>query len=248
MAYDAKQSPRDTFLDLLSTGADKYDFWKDARLGKVEKIVLVDVFRYSPEIVRALSCIDQSFPGQDLDDDWPAYSGVSRTQEGPIPTVCEIKTTVATYYFVLQRAKILQRRLGRERRVAVLCVSNDLFKRYVESIELRDHFHAITSRDEASGIPHSPRKFILSMPEYVAGLQFDTVLLIEVNRSEVPDGPYSAAALRKFVSQVYLGASRAERQLEIYCSLEHGGAAPLLSRAVLDGAIRKVEAGELAKD
>ena len=41
------------------------------------------------------------------------------------------------------------------------------------------------------------------MPEYVAGLQYDTVLLIDVNRGEVPDGPYSLAALRKFASQVY---------------------------------------------
>jgi hypothetical protein len=74
------------------------------------------------------------------------------------------------------------------------------------------------------------------------------VLLIEVNRAEVPDGPYSAAALRKFVSQVYLGASRAERQLEFYSSTEHGGIASLLSSAVLEGAVRKVEGAELAKD
>ena len=83
------------------------------------------------------------------------------------------------------------------------------------------------------------------MPEFVAGLQFDTVLLIEVNRSEVPDGPYSAAALRKFVSQVYLGASRAERQLEIYSSRNQGGVAPLISPAVLAGAIKQVELSDL---
>lgn len=245
MAYDAKQSPRDTFLSLPSAEAQRYDFWQDARLGKVEKIELVDVFRYSPQIARALQCIDQSFPGQDLDEDWPNYSGVAQTQDGPIPTVCELISTSATYNIVFKRARDLQRKLDRGHRVAVLCASYELFKRYLEYDELRDLFNAITSRDDVSGIPHSTKKFILSMPEFVAGLQFDTVLLIEVNRSEVPDGPYSAAALRKFVSQVYLGASRAERQLEFYSSLNQGGIAPLISPAVLAGAIKQVELSDL---
>lgn len=241
MACDAKQSPRDTFLGLSSADAQKYDFWRDAKLGKVESIKLVDVFRYSPQIAKALTCIDQSFPGQDLDDDWPAYEGISRTEDGPIPTVCELKSTIATYTFVFRRAHELQRKYGRDKRVAVLCTSNELFMRYIEFTDLRNSFHAITSRDEASAIPLNARKFIFSMPEYVAGLQFDTVLLIEVNKSEVPEGPYSAAALRKFVSQIYLGASRAEQKLEFYASTEHGGIAPLISPAVLAGAIKKVD-------
>lgn len=245
MAYDAKQSPRDTFLGLPSAGSEKYDFWRDARLGKVDKIELVDVFRYSPQIARALNSIDQSFPGQDLDDDWPVYKGIARTEDGPVPTICELRSTVATYTVVFRRAQELQRKYGRNRRVAVLCASNELFVRYLEFTDLRSTFHAITSRDEVSGIPLSVRKFIFSMPEYVAGLQFDTVMLIEVNKGEVPDGPYSAAALRKFVSQVYLGASRAEWKLEIFASTEHGGIAPLVSPAVMAGAIRKVTENDL---
>lgn len=245
MACDAKQSPRDTFLRLPSVDTQKYDYWRDAKLGKVESIKLVDVFRYSPQIAKALTCIDQSFPGQDLDDDWPAYKGIARTDDGPTPTVCELKSTIATYTVVFRRAQELQRKYGRDKRVAVLCASNELFIRHLEFTDLRNSFHAITSRDEASGIAPNARKFVFSMPEYVAGLQFDTVLLIEVNKNEVPEGPYSAAALRKFVSQVYLGASRAERKLEFYASTEHGGIAPLVSPAVLAGAITKVDETQL---
>lgn len=241
MAYDAKQSPRDTFLKLPSADALRYDLWRDAKLGKVEKIELVDVFRYSPQIAALLSIIDQAFPGQDLDDDWPSYSGFSRSGDGPLPLLCTLKSTVATYSVVFQRAAALQRERGRAKRVAVLCASTELFKRYLNFSELRETFHAITSREEASGVPVNARRFVYSMPEYVAGLQFDTVLLIDVNRGEVPDGPYASAALRKFASVVYLGASRAERRLELYASSEHGGAAPLLSRAVVEGAIKSVE-------
>ncbi|MDG5976063.1 hypothetical protein H010_12414 [Hydrogenophaga taeniospiralis CCUG 15921] len=247
MAYDAKQSPRDTFLKLPSAETKQLDFWRDAKLGKVEKIELVEVFRYTPQIAQTLARIDESFPGQDLDEEWPKYSGVSKIEDGQIPTVCTTRSTVATYTLVFQRARLLQRELGKDGRVAVLCASNELFKRYLDFSELRDSFVAITSRDEASSISHSTRKFLFSMPEFVAGLQFDTVLLIDVNQGEVPDGPYSAAALRKFVSQVYLGASRAERRLEFYAATEHGGIAALLSRAVHEKAVEVVGEASLSK-
>ncbi|MGF6570851.1 hypothetical protein ABH945_002962 [Paraburkholderia sp. GAS333] len=241
MAYDAKQSPRDTFLKLPSEAAKQLDFWRDAKLGKVEKIELVDVFRYTPQIAKALSCIVQSFPGQDLDDDWPQYKGVSRIKDGPQPTICTVKSTVATYTTVFGRARTLQKELGRNGRVAVLCASNNLFGRYLEFTDLRDHFVAATSRDEASAKSPNSRKFLFSMPEFVAGLQFDTVLLIDVNQDEVPEGPYATAALRKFAGQVYLGASRAEQRLEMYASHEHGGPAALLSLAVFEKAVVTVD-------
>jgi hypothetical protein len=245
VAYDAKQSPRDTFLSMPSAESQKYNLWTDAGLGKTERIELVDVFRYTPQIVRALSSIDKSFPGQDLDSDWPAYRGISRTEDGPVPTVCELASTVATFGVVFKRATAIQGRLAKDRRVAVLCCSYDLFGRYLEYPDLRTDFYAITSRDEALEIRPRGKRFVFSMPEYVAGLQYDTVLLIDVNRGEVPDGPYSLAALRKFASQVYLGASRAERRLEFYSCAEHGGIAPLLSLAVAEGAITSIERRDL---
>lgn len=247
MAYDAKQSPRDTFLQLPSLEARQLDFWRDAKLGKVEKIELVDVFRYTPQIAKVLALVDESFPGQDLDEDWPSYSGVSRLDDGPTPIACTLRSTVATYTLTFQRAQQLQRDLGKSGRVAVLCASNELFKRYLDFKELRNSFLAITSREEATGVADSVRRFIFSMPEFVAGHQFDTVLLIDVNRNEVPDGPYAAAALRKFASQVYLGASRAERVLEIYASEEQGGLSSIITRAVLGGALNTVREVELKK-
>lgn len=247
MAYDAKQSPRDTFLKLPSLEANQLDFWRDARLGKVEKIELVDVFRYTPQIARTLALVDESFPGQDLDEDWPRYSGVSRLADGPKPIACTLKSTVATYTIVFRRAQHLQRELGKARRVAVLCASNELFKRYLEFEELRSTYLSVTSREEATGVTDSAKRFIFSMPEYVAGHQFDTVLLIDVNRGEVPEGPYAAAALRKFASQVYLGASRAERVLEIFASEEQGGLSPIISRAVLENAVEVADERQLRR-
>ncbi|MDD1965893.1 ATP-binding protein [Pseudomonas putida] len=245
MAYDAKQSPRDTFLKLPSIETKQLDLWRDAKLGNVEKIELVDVFRYTPQIAEALSRIDASFPGQNLDDDWPQYTGISKTDDGPVPIICNMPSTNAVYRDVFVRARNKQRELGKSGRVAILCASNELFGKYLQYSAFRENFVTISSRDDAMATIKGTRKFIFSMPEYVAGLQFDTVYLIEANKDEVPEGAYAAAAQRKFVSQIYLGASRAERILEIYSTEEHGGISPVLSQAVLSGALRQVEIQDL---
>jgi len=235
-AYDPKQSPRDTFLQLPSMEAKGLDLWKDANLPKGERIQLVDVFRYTPQIAKALKKIDDAIPGQNLDDDWPPYSGVASTGDGPLPTVTELPS-VASYGAVLRRAKQFQHNLGSKGRVAVLFINADTYKHYSEREDLKDFFVAISSRDDASVHVRSTKRFILSMPEYVAGLQFNTVFLLDIDQAETPEGPYSAARLRSFVAQTYLGASRAEQRLEIFAAKENGGASSILSKAVLSGAI-----------
>ena len=237
MAYDAKQSPRDTFLNLPSLEAKNLDLWKDAKLGVVEKIELVDVFRYTPEITLALAKIDEQFPGQNLDDEWPQYTGISQIESGPKPIACELESQNATYSVVFKRAKERQNSLGRNGRVAILCASNDEFLKYLNYSAYKNDYVAITSRDDAATITKSAKKFIFSMPEYVAGLQFETVYVIDANKSEIPEGAYAAAAARKFISQLYLGASRAERVLEIYARKDKGGLSSLLSIATRADAI-----------
>lgn len=229
MAYDSKQSPRDTFAGLGHGGTR--DYWKDAKLGKTEKYELVDVFRYTPQIASALACIDRCFPGQNLDDDWPTYNGVSKLADGPIPTLSVLKNTRELFDKIFPRAKELQRRLPSGKRVAVLCASNHLFDTYSTAGKYQDDFVIIASREDLPKVKSASKKYILSTPEFVAGLQFDTVLLIEVNEDEVPDLSFRASAQRKFVSVLYLGASRAERILELYATAEHGGPTQLLDIA-----------------
>ncbi|UPG92816.1 UvrD-helicase domain-containing protein [Luteibacter aegosomatissinici] len=232
LAYDAKQSPRDTFLQLPSMEASALDLWKDAKLKKVRKIELADAFRYTPQIAATLRAIDAEFPGQNLGEDWVPYTAISKLPDGPAPTLYTLKNASEVYGQVFARARKLQADAKPGARIAVLCLSPSHFSRYLSRSEQRDRFTAIASRDDASGSFGSARKFIFSMPEYVAGLQFDTVLLIDVNKDEVPEGPMTSSARRHFASQVYLGASRAEHTLEFYATREGGGHAPLLSRAL----------------
>ncbi|MGH9962333.1 MAG: hypothetical protein ACREBC_35320, partial [Pyrinomonadaceae bacterium] len=120
MAYDAKQSSRDTFVGMTEKDEGKFNFWRDAKLGNVEQFELVDVFRYTPQISQLLSMIDKSFPALDLEEEWPRYSGVSQISDGPEPICVEVNKTEELYNLVFPRAAQAVRRLGKGRRIAVL--------------------------------------------------------------------------------------------------------------------------------
>lgn len=246
MAYDVKQSPRDTFLGVSAGGAEKYNFWREAKLGKIEKIELQDVFRYTPQITAFLRAVDQSFPTLGLDEDWPSYSGISRIEDGRVPVACEVKDELVMYDVVFRRAAESARVLKKGRRVAILCCNYELFERYAIAGTHKDRLIAIKSREQLTELSFAGRRFVLSMPEFVAGLQFDTVFLIDVNNGEIPEGA-GVGAVRQFVSQIYLGASRAERNLEIYASAQRGGLSRQLDHALREPlpALKRMSIAEL---
>jgi hypothetical protein len=75
----------------------------------------------------------------------------------------------------------------------------------------------------------------LSTPEYVAGLQFDTVVLVDANKSLVPEGGNTGYLMRRILSELYLGISRAERRLHIFASQDAGGISSLLNGVIAQG-------------
>ncbi len=233
MAYDAKQSSKETFVSLGSQGS----IWRETKLGAVPRFEFNQVFRYTPEILALLRSIDQEFPAVDLDEDWPEYKGYSNLAAGDRPRLRQVNGGIKEMYkAAFARAGDLVRSIGKGRNVAVLCCEHELFDRYLNAGEQKSLFLPITSREELSQITYAGRKFILSMPEYVAGLQFEAVLLVDVNDFAVPMHS-GVGNVRRFVSQMYLGASRAERVLEIFVSEERGGVSRFLARSIRESCL-----------
>ncbi len=77
------------------------------------------------------------------------------------------------------------------------------------------------------------------MPEFVAGLQFHTVFLIHADGADF-DEDQGQGARRRYVSRVYLGASRAARAVLIASSKERGGASQLLDTSLNNGTLLRV--------
>jgi hypothetical protein len=238
MAYDIKQSPRDTFTQISER--DPALFSISNHLQNSDLIRLSKVFRYTPQIAEFLADLDASFPALNMAGEWDEIDAKSQLEGGDKPELRELEDQTSLVRMVFNSALADARQLG-GRRVAILCVNDIIFDQYAKIAAGRypGRIIEINSRESTPDLTHAGKKAILSMPEYVAGLQFDTVYLLHVDAADSPK-EMSVGDRRRYVSAVYLGASRAERILKIFVCAERGGPAPLLDLAVQRKSLMRV--------
>lgn len=237
MAYDVKQSPRDTFTSYLGLPSDLFSI--SSKLQSSELIKLDKVFRYTPEIAEFLHDLDASFPAINLPDEWEGSSASSGVEAGDKPKIKIVASDVELFNNAFRSAISEVRGLGdRGRRVAVLCVSDDLFESFSVAAggQYKGKFILIDGREDFPELKHAGKRFIFSMPEYVAGLQFESVILIGIDSVEAPRDS-GESRRRRFISGIYLGASRAERKLIVMSSSARGGPDDALNLAVSRGSL-----------
>lgn len=240
MAYDIKQSPASSFASYFSP--ENPIFTVSSNLQNSDLVQLQKVFRYTPEITEFLRDVDASFPAIDVPSEWDAYMGESQLSKGATPTLKVHQSPQDLMRDVFEsahsKAKFIQ---GGGRRVAVLCLSEEMFDLYskVASGQYKGKFITISSREPSSEFRYAGKRFIFSMPEYVAGLQFDTIFLINADRNEAPLDA-GVGTRRSLFSNIYLGASRAEQSLTVHACLERGGATDFLQLALERGSIIEI--------
>lgn len=236
VAYDPRQSPRNTFFPTAKT--DKDTIWSEAGLSEgAKQFELTQIFRYTPQIVSFLHQLNLHFPANDLAEEWGLTFGTSQVPEGPKPKAFLHIGQESIGANIAKRAQELARRATRGNRIAVLCLDADRFRVYREAGIFKKHFIAVSARDEIGSIQKYTNRVILSMPEYVAGLQFDTVLLIDANATLIGQLGGGVNGLQRFISAAYLGASRAKINLEIYADSNAGGFAQPIRDAIDSGAL-----------
>lgn len=239
MAYDIKQSTKDTFSQF---GEEGNIFTASAKLTGSDLVKLSKVFRYTPQIAEFLTDLDATFPAVDIPGEWEAYSGDAQLSAGPVPRLKVFKddTTLFRETFDAAREAALAAE-GGGRRVAVLSVSPEMFERYLVALpQYKGKVIPIQARDNVDELRHAGRRFVFSTPEYVAGLQFDTVFLVHANTEEAPSDAGDGRR-RRFISDVYLGSSRAERILRVHSSLARGGESDVLKLALSRGSLIRDE-------
>ena len=111
-------------------------------------------------------------------------------------------------------------------------MNDTLFEKYSKAGRVRDKIVVIESQSDVKEIQYARKRCVFSMPEYVAGLQFDLVYVVHVDKAELGEED-TFGAKRRFLSKLYLGASRASKELVLASSKERGGA-----NDVLEGSLR----------
>ncbi|MCL6252059.1 hypothetical protein M3P36_13515 [Altererythrobacter sp. KTW20L] len=235
MAYDLKQSVSDAGL---SGGVERF---RNPGVGETVPVDLKQVYRATPEIAQFLQSLDGAFPAMDLEGEFQAYEAQSSQDSGEIPTCIEFETDVSLVNAIFEQAVEDARHLeGGGRDVAVLCASENLFDRYRKAPRILEKCVPMTTREDLRQLSYAKRKVIFSMPEYVAGLQFSSVYIIHLDEVDLSEDNLSVGGRRRYVSRVYLGASRASKKLTIATSKARGGLGSVLSGALADGTLRKI--------
>jgi len=234
MAYDVQQSPREAFLgltnDKVKTGVASFS------VAGAEKIQLKEIFRYTPEIAAALRHISHANPIDGLDDDWLSSDATSRLPSGPKPIAIDFQSTEEMYDFAMETASRLAKQ-GKVREVAILSLSYSIFDRIKVAGKYRDRLFVIDSREDLMKIQYAGKRNIFSAPEYVAGFQFQSVIVCDVNLNDTETGARSTWQSRRFSSLLYLAASRARKDLYFLGEKDHGGLATIIKRGVVNGLI-----------
>lgn len=241
MAYDLKQSPNDAATQ--SSDGSNQIFTVTSGLQNSDLVQLDKVFRYTPQIAEFLSDLDASFPALNIPDEWDLYSGMPQLDNGHKPELTVFKDERSLFKSILDSAVTIARSAkGGGRRVAVLCASEEMFDRYlpIANGQYEGKIFPISGRDPSSELRHAGKRFIFSMPEYVAGLQFDTVFLIHVDVADAPTNA-SLGMRRRFISNIYLGSSRAENVLKISAYDNRGGYSDILQMAIDRGSLTLIQ-------
>jgi len=240
MAYDMRQSTDDRAL--FSPGGIGR-FFQTLQAGESELVELTQVFRSTPEIALLLECVDRAFPALDLEGEWRTYFGESDQEQGDVPRLCLYSDVVSMLDGVIDEAYRYSRQ-GGGKNVAVLCMSESEFPKFANAGRYRNKISVVTNNTDLSPIKSAKTRCIFSMPENVAGLQFDRVYVVNVDRRELDADELTVGARRRVLSRLYLAASRASRYLTLAASEDCGGYSRVLNSAVQVDAIELLRIDE----
>jgi hypothetical protein len=232
MAYDLKQSTTDA---PLSGGISRF---VNPGVGASVAMELNQVFRYTPQITNFLSDIDGAFPAMDLEGEFINYTATSSLEQGPIPKLLVFRNDIELIDAVFESAQRLAASNSEGgQQVAVLCLNTELYERYLEVGRIKKYHTPIKSREDLKELRYAKKKCIFSMPEYVSGLQFEHVFLIHADEADLTSEYLSEGAKRRYISRVYVGASRTKKNLTVASSMERGGVSSVLATPLRNGTL-----------
>jgi len=233
MAYDIKQGTNDV---AISGGMEKF---RNPGVGESVLTELKQVYRSTPQITAFLRDLDASFPAMDLEGEYATYVAESQQEDGETPTLTVYENDMKLIDSVFDQAVRMARDIdGGGSQVAVLCLNETLFDTIRLAGRVRDKFVPITTREDLKELRYAKSKCVFSMPEFVAGLQFHTVILIHANSADYEEDQ-GLGTRRRYVSRLYLGASRAARKILLSSSKEQGGPCQLLDVPLANKTLRR---------
>lgn len=240
MAFDPRQSPSQAFIgaaadDTRSTAPQLHD--GDGG-GDVRNLELTTVHRFTPQILELIKHVHLAFPTLDLGHDWDIDFGAveSVSEDGPKPISVVASTREGEEIDIFNS---LQDVYGKGR-VALAVVDARQWRRYDElaariASSGKYHVTTITGRTDIEGLGYRNKGLVVAQAEYLAGLQFETVLV--AGMPALSHGSGGANDKTRILSALYLAISRAEKHVRLFSNEEDGGTAEVIDSAAMRGIV-----------
>lgn len=246
MAVDPRQSPSEAFIGLAADETRSLSpAAHDDNLGDIANFELTTVHRFTPQILNLIKHVHLEFPTFDLGHEWDVdFSAVESAHgEGPMPRLVSCVSRQGEETDLYRAVQELYQR----GRLAIAAVDMRQWRRFSELAARIADSHkynvaTITGRGDVEGLGYRRRGLVVGPAEYLAGLQFDTVLVAgvpDMNTSTMP-----ANERTRSLSLLYLALSRAEHEVRVFVNDDDGGAAEVLLRGVTNGVLES-EKGSL---
>lgn len=242
MAIDPQQSPLEIFVNLASQSNDSAEIYARANLSSPKKLELTTAFRHTRSIAKFVQSLTDQGMHLHFGDEWdtPVASPSEKSEEGLVPTCKEHSDRAAQFKHCFDKAKRIVKQ-GDRIKVAVICLDAERFDDYSISVpgQFNESSVVVASQDAVlEALRYKARRFVVSLPEYIGGLQFDSVLVIDVNEDD--SGERGAHfERRRFLTDLYVACSRAKSSLEIHATRDRGGLSSILTSAIESGLIIK---------
>jgi hypothetical protein len=234
MAVDPRQSPSEAFIGMAADGTrSSSGVPADDELGDVTNFELTTIHRFTPQILELIKHVHHEFPTLDLGQEWDVdFTRVESTQaDGSFPRLISAASRAGEEDDIVRAVQGLYTS-GRLALAVVDFRQWPRFSRLASRIGHSGKFHVATvsGRSDIEGVGYRSRGLVVGTAEYLAGLQFDAVLV-----AGIPDlnttTPTANERIR-YLSHLYLALSRAQGEVRVFVNEDDGGAPEVLLRAV----------------
>lgn len=214
MALDPKQSIDEVYSDLgITEILNKSNPNTDKSIGKTTSFSLDIAYRYTKEILNFLKHIDAYYPQMELGHEWNnKISGLKsgKMKNGNLPILYTYNNKIEEVKYAIQTAEQFT---NSGKQTIILSLQDDLFDMLQNEVKDNTRFNLILSKKDVALLKYTKKKILISEPNYVIGLQFDAVILIGCYSIYEKYENNKSYYQRRFLSDLYLGASRAKTDL-----------------------------------
>ncbi len=239
MALDPRQSPWEIYVETDVTGIGAP---QDDEMNNVRTVDIPTVHRLTPQVLELVKHVHLEFPNLDLGSDWdiPLSDVESLANPGPRPSLFLADTQADEEIEIYRKINDLY---STGNQFALALVDEDRFPQYfqlMQRVSSSGKFKVvtITNRDDIGLLKSHKRGVVVGPAEYLAGLQFDSVLI-----AGIPDmnstSAHQSYRRRRNLSLLYLALTRATRDVRIFANEDYGGVPEFFERAVQQGMLGK---------